>query len=154
MADIKILHLINRLSLGPSPGQVEKIKNIGVETYIQSQLQPNSIPYPKLLIQKLKYLDTLPLTPSEIITELQRLQQQGKILKLNRIALNRIRGRFEQKVFLQGSKGRFLRNLESPRHLEEVMVDFWYVKDSIVYILAVMNSRPLDPMLWESLEHY
>ena len=83
MADIKILHLINRLSLGPSPGQVEKIKNIGVETYIQSQLQPNSIPYPKLLIQKLKYLDTLPLTPSEIITELQRLQQQGKNLKLN-----------------------------------------------------------------------
>ena len=126
MADIKILHLINRLSLGPTPGQLEKIKNIGVENYIQSQLEPNSIPYQKLLIQKLKYLDTLPLTPSEIIKELQQLQQQGKELKLDRIALNRIKQRFEQKVFLQGSKGRFLRNLESPRHLEEVMVDFWY----------------------------
>ena len=44
MADIKILHLINRLSLGPAPGQLEKIKNIGVENYIQSQLEPNSIP--------------------------------------------------------------------------------------------------------------
>ncbi|MDE5093487.1 MAG: DUF1800 family protein, partial [Trichodesmium sp. St11_bin5] len=112
MADIKILHLINRLSLGPTPGQLEKIKNIGVENYIQSQLEPNSIPYQKLLIQKLKYLDTLPLTPSEIIKELQQLQQQGKELKLDRIALNRIKQRFEQKVFLQGSKGRFLRNLE------------------------------------------
>ncbi len=126
MTDIKILHLINRLSFGPTPGQVEKIKNIGVEAYIQSLLQPDSIPYPKLLIQKLEYLDTLPLTPSEIITELQQLQQQGKELRLDQRGLNRIKGRFEQKIFLQATKGRFLRTLESPRHLEEVMVDFWY----------------------------
>ncbi|MGD1704800.1 DUF1800 domain-containing protein [Dapis sp. BLCC M229] len=126
MTDTKILHLINRLSFGPTPGQIEKIKNIGVETYIQSQLKPNYIPYPKVLTQKLKYLDTLPLNPSEIITELQRLQQHGKKLKLDRIGLNRIKGRFEQKIFLQATKGRFLRILESPRHLEEVMVDFWY----------------------------
>ena len=126
MTDIKILHLINRLSFGPTPGQIEKIKNIGLEAYIQSQLKPNSIPYPKILIQKLEYLDTLPLTPSEIITELQRLQQQGKELRLDQRGLNRIKGRFEQKIFLQATKGRFLRTLESPRHLEEVMVDFWY----------------------------
>lgn len=126
MADIKILHLINRLSFGPTPGQIENIKNMGLEAYIQSQLQPNSIPYPKLLTQKLEYLDTLPLTPSEIITELQGLQQQGKELKLDQRGLNRIKGRFQQKIFLQASKGRFLRTLESPRHLEEVMVDFWY----------------------------
>ncbi|MDJ0517192.1 MAG: DUF1800 domain-containing protein [Trichodesmium sp. MO_231.B1] len=126
MTDIKILHLINRLSFGPTPGQIEKIKNIGLEAYIQSQLKPNSIPYPKILIQKLEYLDTLPLTPSEIITELQRLQQQGKELILDQRGLNRIKGRFEQKIFLQATKGRFLRTLESPRHLEEVMVDFWY----------------------------
>ncbi|NES04847.1 MAG: DUF1800 domain-containing protein [Okeania sp. SIO2F4] len=126
MTDIKILHLINRLSFGPTPGQIEKIKNIGLEVYIQSQLQPNSIPYPKVLIQKLEYLDTLPLTPSEIITELRQLQQQGKELRLDQRGLNRIKGRFEQKIFLQATKGRFLRTLESPRHLEEVMVDFWY----------------------------
>ncbi len=126
MINIKILHLINRLSFGPTPGQVEKIKNIGVETYIKSQLKPNSIPYPKVLTKKLEYLDTLPLTPSEIITKLQQLQQQGKELKLDRRALNRIKIRFEQKIFLQASKGRFLRILESPRNLEEVMVDFWY----------------------------
>ncbi|MGD1712138.1 DUF1800 domain-containing protein [Dapis sp. BLCC M172] len=126
MTDIKILHLINRLSFGPTPGQIENIKNIGLEIYIQSQLKPNSIPYPKLLTQKLEYLDTLPLTPSEIITELQQLQQQGKELKLDQRGLNRIKRRFEQKIFLQATKGRFLRTLESPRHLEEVMVDFWY----------------------------
>ena len=126
MTDTKIFHLINRLSFGPTPGQIEKIKNIGVETYIQSQLQPDSIPYPKVLTQKLKYLDTLPLTPGEIITELQQLQQQGKELKLDQRGLNRIKRRFEQKIFLQATKGRFLRTLESPHHLEEVMVDFWY----------------------------
>ncbi|NES71788.1 MAG: DUF1800 domain-containing protein, partial [Okeania sp. SIO2D1] len=117
---------INRLSFGPTPGQVEQIKNIGVETYIQSQLKPNSISYPKALIQKLEYLDTLPLKPGEIITELQNLQQIGKDLKLDQRGFNRIKRRFEQNIFLQASRGRFLRTLESPRHLEEVMVDFWY----------------------------
>ncbi|MDY7006740.1 MAG: DUF1800 domain-containing protein [Cyanobacteriota bacterium] len=126
MADTKILHLINRLSFGPTPGQVEQIKNISIDVYIQSQLKPNSIPYPKVLIQKLEYLDTLPLKPGEIITELQKLQQIGKDLKLDQRGLNRIKGRFEQKIFLQATKGRFLRTLESPSHLEEVMVDFWY----------------------------
>ena len=126
MTDTKILHLINRLSFGPTPGQIEQIKNMGIETYIQSQLNPDSIPYPKVLTKKLEYLDTLFLIPSEIITELQRLQQQGKELRLDQRGLNRIKARFEQKIFLQASKGRFLRTLESPRHLEEVMVDFWY----------------------------
>ncbi|NEN87420.1 MAG: DUF1800 domain-containing protein [Okeania sp. SIO3H1] len=126
MTDTKILHLINRLSFGPTPGQVEQIKNISIEVYIQSQLKPNSIPYPKVLIQKLEYLDTLPFKPGEIITELQNLQQIGKELKLDQRGLNRIKRRFEQKIFLQASRGRFLRTLESPCHLEEVMVDFWY----------------------------
>lgn len=99
MTDTKILHLINRLSFGPTPGQVEQIKNISIEVYIQSQLKPNSIPYPKLLTQKLEYLDTLPLKPGEIITELQKLQQTGKELKLDQRGLNRIKGRFEQKIF-------------------------------------------------------
>ena len=126
MSDIKILHLINRLSFGPTPGQIQHIKNIGIEAYVQSQLKPNSIPYPKVLIQKLQYLDTLPLNPGEILTELRKLQQQGKELKLDRRGLNRIKSGFEQKIFLQATKGRMLRTLESPRHLEEVMVDFWY----------------------------
>ena len=112
MSDIKILHLINRLSFGATPGQIQHIKNIGIQAYIQSQLKPDSIPYPKVLIQKLKYLDTLPLTPGGVITELQRLQQQGKELKLDQRALNRIKRRFEQKIFLQATKGRMLRTLE------------------------------------------
>lgn len=126
MSELKILHLINRLSFGATPGQIQQIKNIGIEAYIQSQLKPHSIPYPKLLTQKLKYLDTLPLTPGQIITELQTLQQQGKELKLDQTGLNRIKRRFEQKIFLQAAKGRMLRTLESPHHLKEVMVDFWY----------------------------
>lgn len=126
MTDIKILHLINRLSFGPTPGQVEQIQNIGIEAYLKSQLKPDSIPYPKVLIQKLKYLDTLPLTPGGLMIELQRLEQQGKELKLEPKSMRMIRGRFEQKIFLQASKGRLLRTLESPRHLEEVMVNFWY----------------------------
>jgi hypothetical protein len=39
----KILHVLNRLSLGPKPGDVERVQQMGVEQYIQQQLNPNFI---------------------------------------------------------------------------------------------------------------
>lgn len=41
--DQKILHVLNRLGFGARPGDVEKVKAIGVEKYIQLQLDARSI---------------------------------------------------------------------------------------------------------------
>src|SRR6202007_82445 len=42
-ADEAILHALNRLAYGPRPGDIERIKQIGLARWIDQQLNPNSI---------------------------------------------------------------------------------------------------------------
>ena len=39
----QILHFIERLSFGVTPGQLQQVKSIGIEAYIQSQLNPQPV---------------------------------------------------------------------------------------------------------------
>ena len=41
--DQAIMHAMNRLAYGPRPGDVEFIRKLGLEKWIDQQLQPNSI---------------------------------------------------------------------------------------------------------------
>ena len=41
--DQKILHVLNRLGFGARPGDVEKVKAMGLQKYIEQQLNPSSI---------------------------------------------------------------------------------------------------------------
>ena len=41
--DQKILHVLNRLGFGARPGDVEKVKTIGIDKYIEQQLNPAAI---------------------------------------------------------------------------------------------------------------
>jgi uncharacterized protein (DUF1800 family) len=42
--DQKIVHTLNRLGYGPRPGDVERVKRIGLAAYIERQLTPEAIP--------------------------------------------------------------------------------------------------------------
>lgn len=126
MSDRKIIHLINRISLGLINGQVSHIKNTGISGYINSQLNPNSIAIPETLTQELQPLDTLPWKPGKLIREENREVNQAKKLGLDQRSLIQVRRRFQQKVINQIRRARIIRALHSPRQLEEVMVDFWF----------------------------
>src|SRR5271155_6210149 len=41
--DQAIMHALNRLAYGPRPGDVEYVRKLGLEKWIDQQLQPNSI---------------------------------------------------------------------------------------------------------------
>ncbi len=43
-SDRKIVHVLNRLTFGPRPGDIEKVSDMGVEAFISQQLNPESIP--------------------------------------------------------------------------------------------------------------
>src|ERR1700694_6101077 len=42
-ADEAILHALNRLAYGPRPGDVERVRQMGLAKWIDQQLNPNSI---------------------------------------------------------------------------------------------------------------
>jgi uncharacterized protein (DUF1800 family) len=118
-ANPRILHAINRLSFGPTPGEIERVESIGVEKYIQEQLNPSTIPASSTLDGQLAQLSTLNLSTTEL----------GAVYGATRKALPAERPQLElniRKVAEERNQAKLFRAIESPRQLEEVMTDFWY----------------------------
>ncbi|MBW8868600.1 MAG: DUF1800 family protein, partial [Acidobacteria bacterium] len=41
--DVAIAHLLNRIAFGPRPGDVERVRAIGIERHLDEQLHPERI---------------------------------------------------------------------------------------------------------------
>ena len=120
----KITHVLNRLSFGSAPGEIETVKKMGIENYIQSQLRPETISESPKVTQKITQFKTINLTPIEIFKEYGPLppKQQKKLTQEEKKARNK-RMRI---VGQEARKARLLRAISSNRQLQEVMVDFWF----------------------------
>jgi uncharacterized protein (DUF1800 family) len=119
-ANPKILHAINRLSFGPTPGEIERVESIGVEKYIQEQLNPATIPLSSSLNNKLAALSTVTMSTTELG------QIFGAVRKAQAAEPTRVIAIDIKKVAEERNQAKLLRAIESPRQLEEVMTDFWY----------------------------
>ena len=120
--DQRPIHVLNRLAFGPGPGDLERVKEIGVERYIQQQLHPESIPVPPALQSQLDALDTLRMTPVALFMA-YRPFQPGQKPDPEQAKAARQRARI---VMQQAAAARLARAIEDPRQLQQVMVDFWF----------------------------
>lgn len=66
--DQKILHVLNRLGFGARAGDVEKVKTIGLQKYIDQQLNPSSID-DRVADLKVKGLDVFNMSTSELFAK-------------------------------------------------------------------------------------
>jgi uncharacterized protein (DUF1800 family) len=125
-SDQQIIHILNRMAFGPSAADVEHVKAIGIERYIDEQLHPAAIPEPPELMARLAGLDTLKLDPVQLFT------QYGPILPIMNGGVKptpeeqKARRQQAQIIVQQAQDARVWRALYSRRQLQEVMVDFWY----------------------------
>jgi uncharacterized protein (DUF1800 family) len=123
-ANPKVIHLLNRLSLGIRPGEIEQVQQLGVDKYIQQQLNPDSIAEPAILTDRLSKLDTINLSPVELF---QRYNPNRKIDIQSPIPGDqKILRQQARQVTNQAIEARLWRSIYSQRQLNEVMVDFWY----------------------------
>jgi len=67
--DRQIVQMLNRLTFGPRPGDVEEVRRLGVEKWIELQLHPERIPENPLLETRLKPLETLHMDVAEILKQ-------------------------------------------------------------------------------------
>src|SRR6266498_2158107 len=81
----RILHVLNRLGFGARPGDVERVKAMGIENYIAQQLSPEKID-DSASEAKLQNLATLRMTTAELYEKypqpnqlLQQLQRRGAL---------------------------------------------------------------------------
>ncbi len=122
--DLKPLHVLNRLAYGPAPGELEKVRAMGVEKYIEGQLAPPSIPEPESLTRELDRLETLRMDPVDLFREYGPPRPgRGRKPDPGTVKAARERARV---VMQQAVEARLRRATQSPRQLREAMTDFWY----------------------------
>ncbi len=83
--DQRTLHVLNRLGFGARPGDVERVKAMGIDNYIAQQLFPDKI-NDSASEAKLQNLETLRMTTAELYEKypqpaqlLRQLQQRGAL---------------------------------------------------------------------------
>jgi uncharacterized protein (DUF1800 family) len=135
-----ITHVLNRIGYGPRPGDVEKVRRIGVLKYIDQQLHPERID-DRVLEARLEPFNTLKMSSAELAREyflpaqqarrqqqkaqaspemqtpgpqgVQRMQVTAEMLK-------------QRQIIAELSSQKILRATYSERQLQEVLTDFWF----------------------------
>jgi len=152
-ADEATLHALNRLGYGPRPGDVERIRQMGLEKWVAQQLHPDSIDdsqlderlqkYPTLKMSSKRLLDEFPPTNQGVkkqgITkaefEEQRKEKQHDALdQVQQTGNENVDKAQQQLAKIQGpnrpiaelSMAKLDRAVYSQRQLEAVMEDFWF----------------------------
>lgn len=119
----RALHALNRLGYGARPGDLQRIMDMGVERYIDAQLHPETIPQPSALTQRLARLPAVQESAADAVAQFTAAQQAAR---QDDEAGKQQRREAYQRMAEQVAEARLARAIDSPRQLEEVMVDFWY----------------------------
>jgi uncharacterized protein (DUF1800 family) len=132
-----IVHVLNRAGYGPKPGDVGRIRQIGLRQYLESQLHPERIS-DAALEARLQSLTTLAMSSRALAEEYERPALEARRARrqqpastagtepppsdqrpdpmLQRAAL----------PLLELSEQKILRAVYSERQLEAVLIDFWF----------------------------
>jgi len=167
----EILHVLNRTTFGPRPGDVDMvIKMGGVHAYIEQQLHPNTID-DSAVEQQLAHLDMLQKSPGELLGMYKDEKANAKDKKQEKAAAEAAmqtpgaasppmpplkKGGLLDKALAvarsasvvgQLQQDKLLRAVASNRQLQEVLVDFWGnhfnidVKKNLDRVLKVADDR-------------
>jgi len=123
----KCLHLLNRLTFGPKPGDLEKVKKMGLKAFIEQQLNPDAIDDSQCEKDLAAYPD-LQLSSYELFKAYPPAQFALKKAKLDGEDPDKIKAINEKprKILEELSAAKLTRIVESNRQLEEVLDDFWF----------------------------
>ncbi len=86
--DQAILHALNRLAYGPRPGDVERIRQMGLEKWIDQQLHPESID-DSAFDKRLEKYPTLNMSAQKLLEEFPPPNQAAKRLARRRKSTNK-----------------------------------------------------------------
>ena len=146
----KIRHLLRRATFGPRPVDLADVKKLGVEKWIDRQLNPALIPDPEVE-KRLEPFETVKMSPSEYMRMLNGARMEGsngppkegenrvEAARRRQQELNRLRNLGRREI----PRAVILRAAYSERQLFEVMIEFWrnhfnvdVNKDAVRYYIA------------------
>ncbi len=129
----KVAHVIDRLSFGITPGQIEQVSSQGIEQYIQAQLNPSSDPKSRELQRHLvtsKIYNSRPLDLyrqfDQYSREISRLNKANQGDSPRAKELNKQRSQFKSDISRQAKENHLMYAIASENQLQEVMTNFWF----------------------------
>lgn len=137
--DEAILHALNKLGFGPRPGQVEQIKQTGLENWIQVQLHPDNVSdpvvdarlaqFPALSLSAAQLLDQYP--PQDVAAKrlglkIDEYQKRLQELAKKPGATDSFPFKDQNEIVNELMSGKIIRALYSERQLSEQLSDFWF----------------------------
>jgi len=137
-ADQQIIQALNRLTFGAKPGDILKVRAIGLDKWIDQQLQPEKINDDAMsaFVRNYSALDE---NQNDLLKQYAEQQQQRRQVKRERAdttqamtadEIAQMRQQQQQansrrQVVTQLQSSRVARAVASERQLQEVMTDFW-----------------------------
>lgn len=151
----KSSHLLDRITFGARPGDVERVTKIGWEKYLNEQLHPDRIS-DQVITEKLKNIESIHLSNAELANYYPPPQDLREALKTKGLdlpgaaggnqpspsqmsdadqvakrrevqkALKEMGYKQPQQVAIELQQSKILRAVYSEKQLQEVMTDFWF----------------------------
>jgi uncharacterized protein (DUF1800 family) len=131
--DKTIVHVLNRIAFGPRPGDVERVRAIGIDRYIDQQLHPQRVADPGMAA-RLSDLASIGMSSREIAREYELPQLQARRERKQNAQADPAGAPTKPDPLRQKANGvivelaeqKVLRAIYSERQLEEVLTDFWF----------------------------
>jgi uncharacterized protein (DUF1800 family) len=141
-------HALNRLGFGPRPGDLEAVAR-DPRAWVDRQLRPPSLALPPTLtarLQEAQFIQADPTALTRRYTALlrERFQAQNAAGNVKAAAnagdaASSPVGQYVREQQIPAIESRLLRALESPRQLEEAMVDFWFNHFNVFQNKAILR---------------
>jgi len=167
--DRQILHVLNRLAYGPRPGDVERVRTMGLAEWIERQLYPERIP-DGTVEWRLAAFPTIRMTTDELFREYPRpdpaavARRREEMLRGDgeagpdqpaRDGMGRDMtsgGPRRLIISAELAAARMERAVWSERQLQEVLVDFWFnhfnvfaQKDAVRWMVSPYEREAIRP---------
>jgi uncharacterized protein (DUF1800 family) len=111
--DEMALHVLDRITFGPRPGDRERVRAMGVAAFVEQQLHPEEID-DEGVRQQLASLTVLRASADALLQGLHPEPGSPAVQAVKRSYLEQL------------SEAKVIRAVSSGRQLQEVMVDFWF----------------------------
>ena len=176
--DALIVHALNRLGYGPRPGDVDRVRAMGLDKWIDDQLHPDRIPDPAVGA-RLAPLRTIRLSTGDLIaryevppaarreiqarrSELGDNASEEQMREARRDFMRKYRGQMDgtpQDVVQDLQSAKIIRAVYGERQLDEVMADFWMNhfnvfagKGPVKFMIGEYERDVVRPHAWGRFE--
>ncbi len=132
VTDGDVCYLLNRMSFGPRPGDLQALKAMGIGNYINQQLNPKTIPEAQIISSFVSSDTDLTATPEDLFIAYgppavkAAVGASATITPDDKKEAQKMVRKEENQLNKKFAQLHIMRAQYSPKQLQEVMTDFWF----------------------------